>query len=680
MNRQPRGAILLVAVVFISILMMVSMTFASRIRATNAAMEREIASARALELAQGACMQNMQALWSDFVARAQVNTDPRDRVTWIAVTSNDTNGDRLRNGSEPEPAATGVKYNVDWTLFGQGEVKKTCKINGTVPADRSFADFEITASARVAPDIFNRSGLPEEKLRWMYRTVRQVVRLNFAQPSRTFDFAYFANNYGWMYDNGASVIKIYGNIGANGNLGFAGRPYVDGFMFAALNPAISAQGVVNGASSLAHDTLPVYRAGSGLPASEKVLLMPGNPGYTEDVDGNNTLSSAEDVNHNGKIDSIEYAPGYDGSQNTYDKQSPLDMPYLGDLTRYKDLAVANSGTIKQLKKGGNASVETDWDVIVSGVYGADASHAGLISTYNTATDTVTRTAIDVAKKLETDAAKQERNGNVALIGTDSQPIKITGPVVITNDLVLKGKITGQGTVYTGRNLHIVGDITYKNPPSWNLNDPNFQSKVTENATKDMVGFASKGSVIIGDYYRMARSGKTATSTMYDNGNSWGVTASYFKTGFQGTALQAYQADPSDQAIGYYNPATKSFHGDYTIGDGGNRYDSTDFSTKITRNYYESSFSDAYIQTLCTAMPSQVQGIFYTNHLYGGRPSNYIHLGTMVARDEGIVFNGFCHFFYDPRASSAASGSRVRVFLPEASGYNVWLWQEEAGAH
>ncbi len=680
MNRQPRGAILLVAVVFISILMLVSMTFATRIHATSVAMEQEIASARALELAQGACMYNLQQLWTDFVARAQINSDPHDRVVWIGVTSNDANADRNRSGSEPQPAALDAKYNADWKIFGQGEVKTTCKINGTVPADRSYADFELTASARVAPDIFNRSGLAEEKARWSQRTVRQVVRFNFTQPSRTFDFAYFANNYGWMYDNGASVIKIFGNIGANGNLGFAGAPYVDGFLYAALNPSISAQGVINGVSSLRFDTLPNYRAGAGLPAAEKALLMPGNPGYTEDVNGNSVLNSGEDANNNGKIDSIEYAPGYDGTQNKYTKQAPLDMPFLGNLSRYKDLAAANSGTIKQLRKGGNTAVESDWEVVVSGVYGADTAHTGIYSTLNTSTDTVTRTAIPSDKKLETDAAKQERNGNVALIGTDSQPIKVTGPVVITNDLVLKGKITGQGTIYTGRNLHVVGDITYKNPPTWNLNDPNFQTKVTDNATKDMVGFAVKGSVILGQYYKMARSGKTAAGGMYDNSDSWGTTAGYFKTGFQGSALQAYQADPSDEAIGYYNPTTKSFHGDYTIADGGNRYDATDFSTKIARNYYESSFSDAYIATLCTARPSQIQGIFYTNHLYGGRPANYTHLGTMVARDEGIVFNGFCHFFYDPRASSAASGSRVRTFLPEASGYNVWLWQEEPGAH
>jgi hypothetical protein len=679
MNTQPRGSILLVSMVFISILLMVSLTFSTRIHDTNSAMEREIASARALELAQGASMTNLQQLWADFVAQAQVKVNPQDRVVWLAVTSNDANANRQKDGGEPSPMAEDAKYNQDWRIFGQGEIKTSCKIYGAVPADRSYADLELISTARVAPDIFNRTGQPEEKNRWMYRAVRQVVRFNFTQPSKTFDFAYFANNYGWMYDNGSSVIRIYGNMGANGDLGFSGAPIIDGFLYAALNASITATGVVNGQAALRKDTLPVYRAGAGLPAAETSLLMPGNPGYTEDVNNNGVLNAGEDSNGDGKINSIEYPAGYDGNQTLYTKQTPLDMPYLGDLTHYKDMAVANTGAITQLRKGGNVNNPADWEPVVNGVYGSDASHAGLYSTYNAGTNTVTRTAIPAASKLETDPAKQERNGNVALIGTDAQPIKITGPVVVTNDLVIKGKITGQGTIYTGRNLHVVGDVTYVNPPTWNLNDPSFKTRETANAGKDMVGFASKGSVILGEYFRMARTGKTAAAGMYDNSDSWGTTATYFKTGFQNAKVQAYQADPSDQAIGYYNPVTKSFAGNYMVADGGKRYDAANLSTTIARNYYESSFSDDYIKSLTGGLrPSKIQGIFYTNHLYGGRPTNYTHLGTMVSRDEGIVFTGTCHFFYDPRASSSSTGSRVQIFLPAASGYNVWLWQETMG--
>jgi hypothetical protein len=679
MNTKPRGAILLVAMVFISILLMVSMTFASRIHDTNAGMEREIANVRALELAQGACMTNLQQLWADFVARATVNADPVDRVVWLGITSNDANKNRAKDANEAAPAAKDPKYNLDWRIFGQGETRVSCNVYGAVPADRSYVDLELISSARVAPEVFNRTGLPEEKARWMYRTVRQVVRFNFTRPSKTFDFAYFANNFGWMYDNGSSVIRIYGNMGANGDLSFSGKPYVDGFLYAALNPAISAAGVINGSAALMKDTMSSYRAGAGLPAAEQANLMPGNPGYTEDINNNGVLNAGEDTNGDGKINSVEYAPGYDGTQTQYTKQAPLDMPFLGDLKRYKDLAVAETGSIKQLKKGGNPANEADWDVIVNGVYGTDAAHTGMYSNFDTATNTVTRVAIPAASKLETDVTKQERNGNLALIGTDAQPIKITGPVVVTNDLVIKGKITGQGTIYTGRNLHIVGDVTYVNPPSWGLNDPNFKNRETTNAARDMVGFASKGSVILGEYYRMARTGKAAAAGMYDNSDNWGTTANYFKTGFQNNTLQAYQADPSDAAIGYYNPATKSFHGNYTLADGGTRYDAANLGSKIPRLFYESSFPDEYIKSLCASKPSKIHGVIYTNHLYGGRPQNYEHLGTMVARDEGIVFNGFCHFFYDPRASSSAAGSRTRIYLPEASGYNVWLWQEEVGA-
>ncbi|MFH0938129.1 MAG: hypothetical protein V1899_02445 [Planctomycetota bacterium] len=691
--KTQRGVILIVCLVLLGVLMTITLSLSSRFAGNNASIEREIASTRALELAQGACMWDLQQIWADY--KGLTRAYPQDRVVWLGVTSND-DGDRQRTGAELPPAALSAKYNPTWRIFGQGEIKVICTVFGAVPADFSYVDIKLDATARVASDSLVRTGTPEEKLRWMYRQVQQIVRINFTQQSRVFDFAYFVNNYGWMYDNGNSVIRIYGTVGSNGNLGFNRKPIVDGDLFAALNPAIGATGVVNGlnldqygvpthsTNYVVRDTLPVYRAGANLPASDQALLMPGNPGYTEDVNGNGRLDTGEDIHPtNGRIDSIEYTPGYDATTDKnkylYEKQNPLEMPYMGDLSYMKQKATAKNGKIEQLRKGGNPAITTDWEMVVNNVYGSTVGQNGIFSTYNAATQTVTRTAI--TQVLEPAADKQDRNGNVALIGTSDQPLRITGPVVITNDLVIKGTISGQGTIYTGRNLHIVGDLTYKDPPSWTLNDPNFASQAITNASKDMVGFASKGSVILGQYYRMVRSDKTPISGMYDDSDGWGTARYYFKSGFQNNTLQAYQADPTDQSIGYYDPITHCFHGDYTIADGGQRYDDANYSTKIARNYYESSFPDTYIQSLCAARPAIIQGLFYTNHLYGGRPQNVRIMGSLVARDEGIIFNGFCRLFYDPRsASSGDTSSRVDIFLPPTTGYNVWLWQEIAGAH
>ncbi|MCX7806259.1 MAG: hypothetical protein N3A38_13885 [Planctomycetota bacterium] len=670
-----RGSALVLALVFVTVLMMMCLGFASRVKDTSESLEYGMAEARAMEIAQAAVKTNMQKIWADFVASAGTRPDPRDRVVWLAVTSNDSNNNRERDGGEPAAAIEGTAYNRTWFQFGQGEATISSRVFGSVPADRSYVDLELQAAARV----FSGNGDPTNKADrrgWAYKTVRMVVRYNFIQPSRVFDFAYFANNYGWMYDNGSGCIKLFGGMGANGNLGFAGAPWVDGLLFAALNPALNAAGVVNGLSCVRYHNLADYKAFvASQPAERRALMPPTNPAYTEDANGNGLLDPGEDANGNGTMDRIDYPAGYDGTVSTFQKQAPLDMPYLGDLARYKELALREGGTIKQLRPGGNPNNEADWEVVVNGVYGDDPSEVGLMSTVDGA-GKIVRTAVPADKKLETDPAKQDRNGNVALIGTDAQPLKITGPVVITNDLVIRGRITGRGSIYVGRNTHIVGNVTYVNPPQWQQNDPNFYNTLqTNNNDKDMVGFATKGSVIVGQYYRMARSDKPAGGGMYDDSDAWGTARYYFRTGFQDAMTQSYQTDPTDQAIGYYDPVTKKFHGDYTANDGGTRYDSTDLTARIARKYYESSFPDSYIQSISTGRPEKIHGIFYTNHLFGGRPQNFEMFGSLVCRDEGIVFNNYAYFYYDCRSSSNSLGSRATVYLPAASGYRVWLWQE-----
>jgi hypothetical protein len=679
--RGKRGAILIVALVFVSILLSICFSFATTLRATSRTMEDATASVRALELAQAANLQNLARIWADYKQKgngpipdnydggtAHINdpggaiTAPPDRLTWLWSWY-----------SQP-------KFNqTTYIYYGQGEaIFKVYQV--AKAADNSYADFEFKATARVSPDRQSRVDASEsERQTWPHRTISMTARFNFVQPSRVYDFAYFANNFGWMYDNGSGAIKIFGGLGANGDVEFRGHPWMNGDVFAALNPSLPANGNILGANVVVKQNLSQYRTYvNGLPSEQKQRMPPTNPAYTEDVNGNGFLDSGEDSNHNGQIDSTGYLPGYNGSPTNYTKQTPLDMPYLGDLSTYKEKALAEHGNIKQLKAGGLAGNEADWETVVDAVYGDEDGEDGLYTTVDGSGNVTGRVSIPAEHKLEPSHAKRERNGNVALVGTDARPLKITGPVVVTNDLVIKGKITGQGTLYTGRNLHLVGDVTYVNPPTWTQNDSNFSATLAANNQKDMVGFATKGSVILGQYYRISRTGKTAGSGRYDDSDGWNTARYYFQTGFQNAAVQGYQTDPTDQSIGYYDPATKRFSGNYLSADGGNRYDSaSDFTQRIARNYYESSFSDEYVQSIATSKPSKVHGIFYTNHLFGGRPSDLEILGSMVCRDEGIVFNGHAYFFYDPRASSATTGSRVRVFLPATVGRCVWLWKESA---
>ena len=72
--------------------------------------------------------------------------------------------------------------------------------------------------------------------------------------------------------------------------------------------------------------------------------------------------------------------------------------------------------------------------------------------------------------------------------------------------------------------------------------------------------------------------------------------------------------------------------------------------------------------------------FYTNHLFGGRVGSTAgtgvkFYGTMVARDEGVVFNTKCQFVYDPRVSDKEPSSHVEIYIPEGTNFESLAWEE-----
>lgn len=91
-------------------------------------------------------------------------------------------------------------------------------------------------------------------------------------------------------------------------------------------------------------------------------------------------------------------------------------------------------------------------------------------------------------------------GSVILIGTSDCPVYINGPVYFDGDVLIRGFVSGQGTIYSGRNIHVLGDITYLNPPSWphsGNENPEDVAKINEN--KDILSLVARGNIIVGNY-------------------------------------------------------------------------------------------------------------------------------------------------------------------------------------
>jgi hypothetical protein len=304
----------------------------------------------------------------------------------------------------------------------------------------------------------------------------------------------------------------------------------------------------------------------------------------------NPTADPQDINGDGIVETFPYENGYDGKTDEYASQQLLEMPYLGDLTYYKSLAATKSGTIKQ---------------------------GGVTLVNNTFT------------------------GNIVLIGTDANPIEISGPVVVTGDVLIKGKVKGQGTLYSGRNTHILGDIEYVNKPSWPKPDINPTGTDALNATKDFIGIAAKGNIIVGDYTR----------------NDWQTNvSSYLKPPF----TQAYKVDPTDSGIGYVSYTSKGdsyFNGNYTANDGGKKIDGSN------RKFYESSYDNTYFSSIAESASSirNVDAVMYTNHAFGGKVGAFTINGSIVSRDEAIIYTGNITMNYDTRAKDKGE----EFYLPRA---------------
>ncbi len=437
---------------------------------------------------------------------------------------------------------------------------------------------------------------------FIQRRIRSTIRYQLA-PSQVFNYSYFVNNLGWLWGGG---ITANGDIRSNGNFSFGGNPEVNGDIYASANPDLGANGDITGNSK--NVTIPQYRNQADDEA------RPTDPtADPEDVNGNGILDPGEDTNGNGILDDFDYPNGYDGTSTRFPHQEVLEMPYLGNLQTYKDLAVAEAGTVTQ----GGA-------VLVNGVY-----HANGVGP-----DGIAGTPDD---------------GCVVLNGTAANPIDIDGPVVVQGDVIIRGVVRGQGIIYSDRNTHIVGDITYENPPAWPKPDTDPETTDTINDARDFLGLAAKGNVVVGDY----------TST------SWQHVTNYLEPPF----TQAYNVDPEDENIGYITgydaEGNPFFDGDYT-----NTFGVKDDGAggAEPRTYYDSSLSDDYIHSIAAASNQihQVDAVTYTNHAFTGRVGEFTVNGTVVARDEAIIYSGHITMNYDLRAKTRGDDFHLprQLALPE----------------
>ena len=466
-------------------------------------------------------------------------------------------------------------------------------------------------------------------------SVTLVERVAFGvDRSKVFDYAYFVNNYGWFE---GSTITANGGVRANGDMSLSQSPKVNGDVYAAVNEELGVPGdITNGTGTM--DNKNTYRSSQyGTNDRARPLQKsPNDGGY----DAPDTVTSADLTKRlHGNL-----AEG-------------IDMPWISGLNDY--IAYGQEAEMQStLSQGGVYYIDNRLSNRNGANYGyyQGAGPSG-------------------------DASLPD-NHALVLEGTQANPIRINGPVVVSNDVVIKGYVTGQGTIYASRNIHSVGNSQYVNPPNWANKTA---ATGNGNSTKDLLCLAAKGNIVMGD----------CTSS------SW-LDTTLKRVLTQKPYVQPYACAKADDGswidgdIGYPKAGSTVFAGNYTAADGGNKVaqqavykqqmvngrwqnvlDHYNYSAATGRRYYDSVVAPKEISTRATTI-TQIDAVLYNNHGIFGKLGQCTINGSLVCRNEGMIFSGKLYLNWDYRLYSGSPENVMNklVGMPLGTGKPVvQFWQE-----
>jgi len=480
-------------------------------------------------------------------------------------------------------------YSLDGTL-------SSFLTDANVQLDYSNAVISVVVSNGTVTGVFDARRVPitvtaTATIGNKTRRIQEVFEYMLTK-STVFDYAYFMNNFGWMYG-----VNVNFNGDVRSNYDFDWRP--------------NSRSRLNGCSITGPDSVNLNP--HRVPIGETAI----------DYSASSRNGSSRPFYHPDATNATyTFDKGYDPNEGGthLNGQARLDMPYIGDLNEYKDYARHENGTLSQAGS-----------VLVDAVYDGVGPSGD---------------------------AEASDNGTLVLIGTIANPIELNGPVVINGDVLIKGYYTGQGTIYAGRNMHVLDDIIAIDPPVWNYNDTadNFENHtLPDNLDRDFLGLCSKGNLTLGDYN--------------DSYNRY-IADTYA----DGDFVAPYPVSSFDADIGYaqYQEDGKwMFNGDYTAVFG-------EKSDGTPRKYYESSLSDDLFNALNpSAEISHVDALVYNNHLTTGTWRDGVINGGFICRDEAMAAKGKMHMNWDPRLGSDQDNG-FRPFLPmKLAPSKTITWKEIA---
>jgi hypothetical protein len=433
-----RGLMLIGSYLVLSLFLIYSSAMTIRTTSQQMVAGRVHDRLQALDLARGAIEQFREDFYQLFKSQVGGTGDVLVAYTWLdhwadagAFNLNDiSNSPSTAQGSGIEadpriitlPAGSGTAQAAAWMASVAPLNEDTVVVNGSFDPGEQ----DVNGNGRVdVPGPFAPRVITVEAEATVGAVVDKRVRATFLVEmgvSDIFRNAYFVNNYGWL-DSGSSEIYIAGDVRANGDLDITGDMdaiTVDGELYASVNSETGATGAITGNPNQTDDWLNYWDEKDGVDQRRPSLR----------------LTEANQSAIGGTPQFMPDGQGWDSAnpdQAQYAGQAQQDLPYLGNLTLYQTLATSHNngaGSTLQYYQANPDGTLSNTQLTINAIAGSTAP--------------------------------------IVLIGTSAKPIVIDGPVVIPGDVIIRGVIQGRGTVYAGRNVHVVGSLTYKAPPKWQL--------------------------------------------------------------------------------------------------------------------------------------------------------------------------------------------------------------------
>jgi hypothetical protein len=501
------------------------------------------------------------------------------------------------------------------------------------------------------------------------RTVRETFRMG-TLPAGVFDYGYFMNHFGWFagFPSGKAVIN--GNVRTNGHF-----DVLSGYVTINGNPRYDQF------SGAATDHGGVYSGGYVKPSSGQ-----GYKGMAQYAENRHSYGGAD----SGPTDpavipmpNLNDAGDADGDGNVQE----LNPYYL----RLANGELGSDAGRVGIDANGDGTLQTK-EVIFSGTYGDD----------------------------------RRETGNVILSGTKKKPILVEGPVVVTGNLVIKGKVSGQGAFYVGRNTYVADDITYLNSPSkppvydyGRETAAEYKNRVNDwieaNHDKDLVSFQTRESIVVGDFTKsswtrnITGSGGWLRDYRNDGEEDVGVDGVF---GSLDSPDNPYAASEKENdgywTVEIYNTSTgereirdlRIAGGGVTVPggwrvvpgtgedvDGDGEYDgsysqSQDIDFDVgwkASNWLNFDSKKKKYSKFAANQVRYIDGMLYTNHALAGSFKNQSEInGAVIARNECmVVYGAKLSITHDPRLIGIGKGgASYGVYLSQVKAMISVGWEED----